>query len=284
MYVAAVALGVPVEADGAADHTVDGAAGERQALRVHGAVDDVRRHRHAGVPEGAERCEVGAVELLQGRVHHRQLHVAVGHGPAVSRDMLDHRRDTARQQAVDGRAAELGDELRIGAKGAIANDGVGLGIADVDAGRAVGVQSDADQLVRQQLVVQPDRLTRRLRVALVQRPKLLGWPAAQGHGWLQPLHPPAFLVDKDQGAGIIDRFAQLVRQSASLVGGLHVAGEQDETPGPSVPEEVALLRRQAGSRASQDAGAAHRTMHPPGRLPQKLCAAARSGKPVTIAR
>src|SRR3569833_835058 len=75
---------------------------------------------------------------------------------------------------------------------------------------------------------------------------------------LQPRHAAAFLVDQDGCVAGAYGFAQGVAQAADLVGVLNIAAEQDETPGPHVTEESALvIRKRETGAAIARAGAHH---------------------------
>ena len=80
------------------------------------------------------------------------------------------------------------------------------------------------------------------------------WNAREAVG--QALHAPAFLVDEDQCRLIAGSLAKRLDEGADLVGGVDVAGEQDEAPGLHVAEEGALFRRDRLAGAAQDAGGA----------------------------
>ena len=86
--------------------------------------------------------------------------MAVDAGAAVSRQVLEHRGDAARDQAAGHLPRERGHEARIVREGTVADGAGGLGTADVDARRAVDVDPDLGQVVRDQAAEEPGRLLR----------------------------------------------------------------------------------------------------------------------------
>jgi hypothetical protein len=133
----------------------------------------------------------------------------------VAGDVLDHRGDAAGQQPLHRRTSEVGDHGRVASEGAIADDRVRLRVAEVDAGRAVGVEAHAHQFVRQQVVVQAHGFAGGLGITRIEVAELLGRTAAHGERRLQPLHPTAFLVDEDQRALVFHGLAELVVRARS---------------------------------------------------------------------
>ncbi len=199
--------------------------------------------------------------------------------------MLDHWGDAPGHEAVDGGAAHRRDCAGPLGKGAVADHPVRLGMAQVEAGSAVGVDPHIRQLLGHQAVVQVDGLDGGAGIALVELAKLPRRLAQHGQRRLQPLHPSAFLIDEHQRFRVVDSLAQGFGQTAHLVRILDVAGEQNEAPGPDVPEEGPLIRRQGEALATQDAGSvAHFTKHAwleAFRASQKAPASALDAKPPT---
>ena len=101
------------EADGAADDRIDDdRRGRRRALRINCGVDEMGRHRHRQVAKRDKRCKI-AFERTAGSLDNRQFEVAVDPRAAMAGDVLDHRRDAARNQCVGDRTAKRGDPRRI---------------------------------------------------------------------------------------------------------------------------------------------------------------------------
>ena len=221
-----------LEADLAADDLLDDlAGGGGRVIGIDGAEDDMRRHRHRQVGELAERREIVALQLAERGVDGRQLEMRVGEGAAVAGDMLHDRQHAARHQAFGGGAAHRGDDIRLLAVGALADDVAGAFDRHVEHGQAVGGDAVALEIEGVQAREQPDGALAGLVILLPER-------AERGAGRIigrerraDALHAAAFLVDEDRRVGAADAIAHLGDEIADLLGLADVAGKQDEAPG-----------------------------------------------------
>ncbi len=240
-----------VEADRAADHPLDHRGGLRRGpLRVDGPEDHVGAHRHRQVGERPEGHEILCLQRGEIGLDNRQAVVAVAGRAAVAGNVLHHGQHAAGHQPVGHRAADLGHRRRRGAVGAVADDVVGAGYRNVEHRRAIDVDADILEVVRHQPGAEPGERGRRPVEARVGPARRVGRPVRRAH----PLHPAALLVDQDRRVGPADRVAERGGQRAHLVGRADVALEQDEAPGPHVPEEGGLLRREGPAGAAEDQG------------------------------
>ncbi len=233
--------------------------GRRRPLRIDGVEHHMGRHRQRHVRQGLERREIPTVEGREIRMHHRQVVVAVGKGPAVARHVFDHRQHAPGQHAFGRGPAELGHCRRIVRIGPVADDVVGTGHRHVQHRQAVHVDPDRLQVMRHQPRAQPDQLARRqrvihcLQIGLARR---IFRPVRRPH----PLHPAALLVDQDRGTGVADAVAQRVSQGPHLLRTVDIAPEQDEAPRPRPGEEGAFRLRQPMAATAVDRRRGHRSV------------------------
>jgi len=252
---------------------------------VDGRVDHVRGHRHRHVGKRLERREVHGLQLVQRGLDHWQVHVAVDPGPAVTRQVLDHRQDAAVHQALAGGAAQFGDLVRRDGIGPVADHVMGPGLGHVEHGQAVHGDPDGGEVMGHE----PRAETRHVGPLLL-RQQAVGSARriAPPMGRAEPLDATAFLIDQHGRIGAADAGAQGLGQPPDLVGRIDIALEQDEAPRLDVPIERPLLGRQGLTRASQDGGVGrHFTKQflPAAlSLSQKAVASARLAKPVTAVR
>ena len=206
------------------------------------------RHRRRNRARGTKRREIRAGQDLQRLTHHRQGQMAVDARATVPRDVLHDRHHATGHEALGDGPTQRTDTLRIVAEGAIADDAVGASDGDVENGRAVGVDAERAQILSQQVGHQERCPASPRRVPPVH--VSIGGSGRQRapEWWSQTLHAPAFLVDRHQHVVGADRLACRADKAADLVGGLAVAGEEDEACRTRAGQERCLVRGQLGPR------------------------------------
>ena len=137
----------------------------RGAAWINRGVEKMRAHRHRQVAQRRKRGEV-ALELPARGVDDRQLVMAVHARPAMPGHVLDDRRDAAGKQSVGDRPAHRRHALGPGREGPRADGVVHAFARDIEHRRAVDVDSDFVEIMRDQA---RDETGRRL-----------------GFGWLKP--------------------------------------------------------------------------------------------------
>jgi hypothetical protein len=168
--------------------------------------------------------------------------------------MLDHGRDPALHQTIHRRLPESGNRDRILRKGAVTNDIVGTGMAQVEAWRAIGIKAERRQFMGQEPMVYAHSFKGRSRISGIERAERLSRTPIERERWTQTLNPPPLLIDKDQGPLIIGSLSQGRNQGAGLVGRLDIAGKEDEPPWPHIAEKGPFLIAQDRSSAAKDTG------------------------------
>jgi len=100
----------------------------------------------------------------------------------MSRNVLDYRRHAAANRPSSAARPKHGHLRGPGAKSAVADHRVGLRQSQVQARRAIGVETQGHQFVGDQAVVQLDGLGRGLRIARIEGAEGLGGAALPRQG------------------------------------------------------------------------------------------------------
>jgi hypothetical protein len=153
--------------------------------------------------------------------------MAVDVRAAVARDMLRHRHDAGGHEPLHHGAAEEGDDLGIGAEGAVADHVVGAGQAEVEHRRAVDVDTQRAELHGEQACIEPHCLRRPVAVAAGELAEACGGRRGAPLRRLQPGDAAAFLVDQHRRVAP-HRLAQIGDQTRDLRRRFDVAQEDDE--------------------------------------------------------
>ena len=83
--------------------------------------------------------------------------MAIGKGAAMARNMLDYGRNAALHQTIHRRLTEGRNHGGVLRKGAVTDDVVSAGMAQVEAWRAIGIKAKCRQFMGQEPMVQPHR-------------------------------------------------------------------------------------------------------------------------------
>jgi hypothetical protein len=183
-----------------------------------------------------------------------QRQVAVGARAAVAGDVLDHRGHAALGEALAPGEAERRHRVRPARERAVADDVVAARLRHVEHRRAIDVDGERRQLVRDETRVEPAGGDRRLGIALVE-------VAEHGGGRrMAPMRRPqardasALLVDEHRCVRYARGFAQIGDQRLHLRRRFAIAPEQDEPGRPHLAEKRALFTKQRRPRAAEDGG------------------------------
>ena len=180
--------------------------------------------------------------------------MAVHARPAMPGHVLDDRRDAAGKQSVGDRPAHRRHALGPGREGPRADGVVHAFARDIEHRRAVDLDSDFVEIMRDQARDETGRRLGfgRLKPGLDRRGGRIGAPVRRRH----PLHPAALLIDQHGRVGAADAVAERSRQRAQLLAVGDVALEQDQAPGILPAQEGAFLviEREAGAAADEGLG------------------------------
>ena len=232
----------PVEADPSAHDVRDHHRRERRRQRgVPVAVEHMGGHAHRQVGQGGE----GRDGRLVG-IRLRQGLVAVAAGPAVPRQVLQHRQHAGVPQALGIGAGMGGHDSGVAGEGAFADHLMGhAGGMDVRDRGAVHVDAEPGQHVAdgvRRLPRLPDRSPGEACGGGEGRPVRRG----------EPRHAPAFLVDQHGRIAVAHSIAQFGGQPADPGRVRQVAVEENEAERVRVAEEVPLRGRERRAGAAED--------------------------------
>ena len=113
-------------------------------------------HRHGRIRETCKSVKILG-QLVGAGGDARQFQMAVGHGPAMPGNMLDHACHAAISEPFQGRTGNVCDLFRLGAKGPVTNHVMGARHRQVDHWRTIGMDRHGGQFGRDQAVTQPCR-------------------------------------------------------------------------------------------------------------------------------
>ena len=163
-------------------------------------------------------------------------------------------------QAPDECPSERRHRVGIVAEGAVTNHVMAVRIPDIKYRRAIDVDTEVEQLGRNQAGIEPGQVFRPVRVPVVQRPEPGRHRRSAPVRRPQALHPATFLVDQHR-CFTSDRRAQILNQPIQLRWLMAVAAKQDKSERIGLAQEIVLAAVEAVSGASENTGL-HRTTDP----------------------
>src|SRR5207344_63074 len=122
----------------------------RRSLIIESGEQNMGGHGERRVAQCHEGPKIDRDQLLGRGIDARQHQMAVGPRPAVPRNVLDHRQHASGKGPLDHGAAEVADDVRIEAEGAVADDVMGAGFRNIEHWRAIDVDARLAELLGNQ--------------------------------------------------------------------------------------------------------------------------------------
>jgi hypothetical protein len=181
-----------------------------------------------------ERVKVSLAERVPGASHDGKLHVGIGCGIAVPREVFPDGKNAASQNPAQKGDPQLRDGMRVRGNGPVSNHGVDRVAVDVEDGGEVDVDPDGAQFLSDR----PADGLRHARSPAAEKGVAPGRGKAGKSRCREAHYPATFLVDGDERGGTSPPGggADLPAQIPDLAGGLHVSREQDHAGHGSFPE------------------------------------------------
>ena len=219
--------------------------------RIDGRVDNMGGHAQRQIRQRAECGKVALAEGVLVGLDHGKRMVAVGRGPAVAGDMLEHRQNAPLEQAVGHRARQRRDFVRTLPVSAVADDRIGAACRHVGHRQAINVDPDGRKIGGDEARTEIGRPDPVRRIAIVQTAiggaGRIGGPMRRA----ETLDTAALLIH-EHGHIAAGRLAHGANQTAQLRGRLDVALEDDESPRLVLAHERAFGGAQRRARKASD--------------------------------